>query len=353
MRRLQRESLGVRARAPLRLGFAGGGTDLAPFCDTHGGAVMNAAIGLFAYAHLSPRNDGHVQFEAAEIGEYHIGPADPVIDGRAVGAPLLHAGVYNRIVRDFNNGRPLPVTLTTTVDAPAGSGLGGSSTLVVAMLDAFRTYLGLPLGEYDIARLAFEIERVDLGLAGGRQDQFAAAYGGFNFMEFHAGDRTIVNPLRIHADVVHELESALVLYFTGASRESAAIIKTQQAGLAAMSDTAINAMLQLKREAVEAKEALLEGDLRAFGATLKRGWEAKKATSSAISNPEIERIIALAEAHGAFAAKVSGAGGGGFIMLLVDPERRMQLVTRLAEEPGRVLACRFMDKGAESWRRLV
>jgi D-glycero-alpha-D-manno-heptose-7-phosphate kinase len=216
----------VRARSPLRLGFAGGGTDLSPFCDEFGGCVMNATVGLYAYAHLEPDPDGRLIFEAAEQRLRFEGPANPV-------APLdqgtlLHAGVYNRIIRDYNNGEPLPLRIRTTVDVPSGSGMGGSSALVVALVEAFRHYLDLPLGEYDIARLAFRIEREDLKIPGGKQDQYAAAFGGFNFMEFYANDRIIVNPLRLRPSVVQELEASIILYFTGHSRHSGQVIQAQQ-----------------------------------------------------------------------------------------------------------------------------
>src|SRR3546814_822378 len=214
----------VLSRAPLRLGVAGGGTDVSPFADISGGSVLNATISPYAYATIESRSDGNVRFCTADRGEVVDCDALPrlPIDG----ALSLHKGVYNRIVADYNDGRPLPVTLTTASDVPAGSGLGSSSTLVVAMIEAFREYLSLPLGEYDIAYLAYVIERNDIGLAGGKQDQYAASFGGFNFMEFYA-DRVIVNPLRVKGSVIAELEACLVLCYTGVSRESSAIIDPQ------------------------------------------------------------------------------------------------------------------------------
>lgn len=340
----------LRSRAPLRLGFAGGGTDLSPFCDVHGGFVMNATVALYAYAHLSPRTDGQVLLEALEQRESfeHAATDQLPLDQAA----LLHRGVYNRVVRDFNGGKPLPVTVRTTVDVPSGSGMGGSSALVVALLEAFRAYLGLPLGEYDLAKLAFSIEREDLGLSGGKQDQYAAAFGGFNFMEFHDQGRVIVNPLRLPSAVIRELEASLILYYTGQSRASASIIETQQEKVKSADQKSLTAMLQLKQEASDMKEALLTSDFARIASTLRRGWEAKKATSSAISNSEIERILELAMANGALGGKVSGAGGGGFLMLLCPPERRQRVLEVLETQDGKLLPCKFTNEGALSWRAL-
>jgi D-glycero-alpha-D-manno-heptose-7-phosphate kinase len=337
----------IRARAPLRLGLAGGGTDVSPFCDEHGGQVMNAAIGLYALVHLSPRDDERLVFDAADVGERHESAAAAAlpVDGPA----LLHKGVYNRFVRQFNDGRPLPVTVTSTVEAPAGSGLGSSSTLVVALVEAFRAYLRQPMGEYDVARLAYEIERHDLGLSGGRQDQYAAAFGGFNFMEFQDGDRVIVNPLRVAAGVQRELESAILLCYSGEARRSASIIDTQKRGMSRADPVVIENLLALKREAVEMKEAILRGDFAAIAATLQRGWAAKKRTAQGVSTDRIDRMIEEAYGCGAVAAKVSGAGGGGFLMLLCDPERRHVVAERLSGLGGAILPCRFTAAGAESW----
>ena len=210
----------VRARAALRLGLAGGGTDLSPFCDEYGGAVLNCTIERYAYAFIAARADGKLVFAAKDLGRsesFH----DPA---SAAGSELaLHRGVYLRMMADYNQGRLLPLTVTTTVDAPMGSGLGSSSALVVALVDAFRHLLDPPLGPYEVVRLVFEIERVDLGLSGGKQDHCAAAFGDANFIDFRAGDRVIVNPLRMPIRVLNELESCMVTAFTGQPREHAVL----------------------------------------------------------------------------------------------------------------------------------
>lgn len=338
----------VRARAPLRLGLGGGGTDVSPFCDDYGGAVLNATIGMYAYATLEPRSDGLLAFETCDRGER------VVINAAEAARPdegfALHYGVYNRIVQQFRGGEPFPCTLRTHCDAPPGSGLGSSSTLVVAMLVAFQEMLGIPLGEYELARLAYEIERKDLGMSGGKQDQYAAAFGGVNFMEFLAGDRVIVNPLRIKRRVIAELEASLVLYFTGVSRASAQIIEEQSDNMRDPDGDAIAAALELKADAVEIKEAALLGDIRRFGEVLNRSWLAKKRMAAKISNSEIDRIYDLAMTKGAFAGKVSGAGGGGFMMFVCEPANRPDLIRSLANERGQVFVTQFTEVGAEAWR---
>lgn len=338
----------VRARAPLRLGFAGGGTDVAPFCDDFGGQVMNATIDKYAYATLAEGNGREVEFEAIDsrIREVHAcGDAVPV-DGRL----QLLKSVYNRISRDHLEHAYPSLCVKTFSDAPPGSGLGSSSTMVVALIQAFAEYFSLPLGEYEVAHLAYEIERCDLGLAGGKQDQYAAAFGGFNFMEFQRENRVIVNPLRIKDWVWAELESSLVLYFTGVSRASAEIIDEQSRNVVQRKQSSIDAMHRLKREAVAMKEALLRGDLETFAYTLQAGWEAKKEMASCITNPMIDRIETLAFEHGAYAAKVSGAGGGGFMMFMCKPEDRLSLLDALAQQEGRAMEFHFCLRGAVSWR---
>jgi len=338
----------VRCRAPLRLGLAGGGTDVSPFSDLYGGAVLNATVDLYAYSILEPCQPGRVRFVTSDRDEFHEGEASyPLaIDGKLD----LHKGVYNRIVRDWNGGRPLAVSLQTYADVPAGSGLGSSSALVVSMVRCFAEYLGLPLGDYEIAHLAYEIERIDLGLHGGKQDQYAATFGGFNFIEFSAPDRVLVNPLRVKNWIVSEFESSLVLFYTGASRSSAEIIERQIESVERRDARSIEAMQQLKAEAVQMKECLLLGDLERFAHLMGNSWRAKKATAPGITNDEIESVMEVALRAGARAGKVSGAGGGGFMMFLADPARRVSVTRALSQLEGHVVPCHFTKYGTQAWR---
>lgn len=339
----------IRARAPLRLGLAGGGTDLSPYCEQFGGAVLNATIDLYAYATLMPLAGDQVHLVAKDQGFEETVSADPdaiLIEGPAI----LHRAVYRRIVTDFLGGKPYPCRLITYCEAPPGSGLGSSSTLVVAMVKAFAELLSLPLGEYDIAKLAFTIEREDAGLQGGRQDQYAATFGGFNFMEFHDNDRVVVNPLRIKNWILSELEASLVLFHTGVSRSSAAIIAEQAHNIAAQAPRSLDAMHQLKADAFEMKEAILKGDFQKFAAVLNHSWIAKKRTADIISNDRLDHLFEAALSAGAVAGKVSGAGGGGFIMFVIDPVERIKVIRRLECEEGQVTTFSFTKRGTEGWR---
>lgn len=337
----------IRSKAPLRLGFAGGGSDVSPYCDQYGGAVLNASINLSSFCTIEPTEDGMVTFVAYDREEEFVAPSatsyayDGLLD--------LHKGVYNRIVQDFNDGQPLSLKISTYSDAPAGSGLGSSSTMVVAILTAFAELLHLPLGEYDVAHLAFEIERQDIGLRGGAQDQYAATFGGVNFMEFHEQNRVTVNPLRIKKWILSELEASTVLYYTGVSRSSDKIIAQQIESYKSGSGKSVEAVHQLKRDASAMKEALLRGNIRQFGEILGRSWEVKRQVADQISNPEIEKVMAVASDAGAWAGKVSGAGGGGFIMFIVDPVDRVKLVRALNQQDGDVVPFQFEPHGASAW----
>jgi D-glycero-alpha-D-manno-heptose-7-phosphate kinase len=346
LRRLQ--SRNVRSRAPLRLGFGGGGTDLSPYCDEFGGVVLNATIDRYAYAHVTTRNDDRVVFRADDLAREESLPCSLDFDIReGLG---LHRAVYRHMMQEYNGAEAAPLTITTTIDVPSGSGLGASSALTVALIEAFVLAMELPLGPYDVASLAFDIERRQLGLAGGRQDQYAAAFGGFNFIEFlQGGMNVIVNPLRMRRDHLNEFESSLVICFSGQSRESADIIKEQVAGLSTLDESTIAAMHEIKEHAVDMKKQLLAGDVRGMANVLSRSWSSKKRTASSVSNSSVDRLLDVALDAGAWAGKVSGAGGGGFIMLLTDPETRYGLIRKLNEADGVASAVKLTFEGTEAW----
>lgn len=338
----------IRSRAPLRLGLAGGGTDVSPYCDEHGGAVLNVTIDLYAYTVIEPTDDGRVCFMAPDIDGCFEAAAEEVME---IADPMiLHRSVYRRIVGQFNGGRPLPCRITTFCDAPPGSGLGTSSTMVVSLLKAFTEWLNLPFGEYEIAHLAFEIERQDAGLGGGRQDQYAATFGGVNFIEFQPSGGVIVNPLRVKNWILSEMETSLILFNTGVSRSSARIIQEQSDNLTRHRGTTLEAMHAIKADAFRMKEYLLKGDFVQYAACMRESWDAKKQLAHNVSNDHIDSVVEAALGAGALAGKVSGAGGGGFVTFMVPPEKRVDVLRALSRQDGRTMTCHFTRHGTEGWK---
>lgn len=335
-----------RSRAPLRIGLAGGGTDVSPYADEFGGAILNVTISHYAHASIEIIPEKKLIFQTLDRNEQQEFdwqkklPVNGTLD--------LLKGVYNRIQKDYGIAET-GFRLSTYVDAPAGSGLGTSSTLVVSIIGAFAEMLKLPLGEYDIAQYAYEIERKDLLLAGGRQDQYAATFGGVNFMEFYKDDKVIVNPLRIRQEYLYELENNLVLYFTSTSRESAAIIKEQQKNVSSKNEKSIEAMHQLKEQAKMMKEALLKGKLNEIGEILDYGFQQKRLMAHNISNSKIESIYDAAKAAGATGGKISGAGGGGFMIFYCPGNTRYAVINTLNNFGGQVKKYSFTKYGLTSW----
>ena len=337
----------IRSKAPLRLGLAGGGSDVSPYSDMYGGLILNATINLYAYCTIEETNDGMITINGVDSKCMKSYPMAKTleIDGEA----SLIKGVYNRVIKDFDM-EARSFKITTYNDAPAGSGLGTSSTMVVCILKCFVEWFNLPLGDYEISRLAYEIERKDLGLSGGKQDQYAAAFGGFNYMEFLQNDMVIVNPLKIKRWIVDELEASMLLYFTGKSRSSAAIIDEQKKNTSSNNQTAIEAMHKIKESAKDMKLAILKGDIGSFAEILREGWENKKKMANHITNPMIQEAMDVAMDAGAKAGKISGAGGGGFIMFVVEPTRKKEVEEALKALGGFVMPFQFSDGGAHGWK---
>jgi D-glycero-alpha-D-manno-heptose-7-phosphate kinase len=335
----------VRARAPLRLGFGGGGTDVSPYCDQHGGAVVNATIDLFAHVTIRGYENGRLRLTAADRDATWEGGSDEP----APGPLFLLKAVYERMVRDFNAGRRFGLDITSYADCPPGSGLGSSSALVVAIVQAMNRFMDLDLDAHTVAKLAFDVERVDLGLAGGRQDQYAAAFGGLNFMRFHPSGAVQVEPIAAPIPFVRELEASLLLYFTGVSRDSAAIIEEQSRNMHARTPGSIAGLDALKTGAYDMRDAIRAGDFHRLGTLLDSGWASKKLTAGGISSAGIDAVYQAAKAFGVFGGKVSGAGGGGFMMFLVDPPRREDLRRLLSRYGGSTAFAKFFADGAHSW----
>jgi len=335
-----------RSKAPLRIGLAGGGTDVSPYSDEFGGAILNATISLNASATIEIISGNQIILEAndREETESFKWSSSLPINGHLD----LLKGVYNRIQKDYPFANP-GFRLSTFVDAPAGSGLGTSSTLAVAIVGAFVEMLQLPLGEYDIAHYAYEIERQDLGLAGGKQDQYAATFGGVNYMEFSGEDKVIVNPLRIRQRYIDELENNLLLYYTSQTRESAELIKRQSRNVAEKKQSSIEAMHELKHQAQMMKEALLKGHLDEMGNILNIGFEQKRKMADGINNQLIDDIYAAAKASGATGGKISGAGGGGFMIFYCPGNTKYKVMKNLEKFGGVTQNYHFTKHGLKTW----
>jgi D-glycero-alpha-D-manno-heptose-7-phosphate kinase len=336
----------IRSKAPLRIGLAGGGTDVSPYSDIYGGAVLNATIDLYAVTSIEPTNDGFVEIE---LGNYGISKKFKSAEYIEIEKPFeLVLGVYNYLIKKFQL-KPLSCKIHTYIEVPQGSGLGTSSTLVVSIVGAFAEWLKLPLGKYDIAHIAYEIERVDLQMHGGKQDQYAATFGGINFIEFYANDKVIVNPLDVKWHIKKELELCLLLYFTDTQRMSSEIIKEQIKNVQTKKESSIEAMHHLKEQAILMKDYLLKGEIEKIGELLHFGWLNKKQMAQNISNELIDKIYETAINNGATGGKISGAGGGGFMFFYCPKTSKLKVAEALLKFGGKVQPFQFTSEGLITW----
>jgi D-glycero-alpha-D-manno-heptose-7-phosphate kinase len=332
----------TRAKAPLRVSFCGGGTDIAEyFCEHGGGVVLNATITKYAYATLVSRDDQRIILRSVDYGsELQYNPGEAIAydgDLDLAKAAIKRIGVHSG------------VELFLHTDAPPGSGLGSSSTLTAAIIGAFQEHFKLPPNPYHTAELAYAVEREELGLHGGKQDQYAAVFGGINFIEFFP-DRTIVNPLRLRTDVINELQYRLVLYYTGRSRVSGKIIEDQIRSFTRRDSDVLAALHETKQLTVALKQALLLGDLDEMGRILHEAWQVKQRFSSLIAFAGVEDVYEAARAHGAIGGKLLGAGGGGYMLFLCANDARQKLVDTLRRFGGAVEPLAFELEGIQSWQ---
>lgn len=338
-----------RSKAPFRLGIAGGGTDVSPYSDIYGGAILNVTINLYAFATIRPLDNGKIRFihvNENRTEEFESASSLPLNNHTL----LLQRGIYNSIVKKFNHNKPLSFELITYMDVPSGSGLGTSSTLAVAILGAFTEWLKLPLGRYDIAHYAYEIERIELNMAGGKQDQYAATFGGVNFMEFYEDDKVIVNPLRINNTILQEWSMNTVLFYTNLQRSSSKIIEEQAANVKSNNNSSVEAMHNVKKEAYRMKNCLLKDELHELGKALNTSWINKKKMARNISNEAIDKIYETAIDNGALGGKISGAGGGGFMFFYCPGTTRYDVIRALtALNIGQVCPFEFSKNGLTTW----
>ena len=333
----------IRAKAPLRISFAGGGTDVPPFPEQEGGLVINATINKYAYGTLHPRRDSKIKIDSLDFGlsiKYNI-DQKMAYNGKL---DLVKAAIHK--MEGFkSNG----FSLLLHSDAPPGSGLGSSSAMMVALVGLLKEFKNIPMTEYEIADLAYDIERNELAIKGGFQDQYASTFGGFNFIEFY-GDRSIVNPLKVSKDIVNELEHNLLLGYTGRTRLSDNIIDDQIRRYTQKNEQALIGLRKQKALAVDMKNALLQGKLHDFGALLHHAWEFKKKMSDRITNPFLDEIYEAARKKGALGGKITGAGGGGYMLFYCSFENKHKVAAELKRLGVAITDFSFEFHGLQTWR---
>jgi len=335
------ERMLYRARAPLRISFCGGGTDVDPYPAERGGAVLSTTIDKFAYATLKPRNDARLTVNSLDfdmVADYRMGKEKLAYDGEL--------DIVKAVANHFKP--PHGFDLYIHSDAPPGSGLGSSSTMTVALVGVLKEWLREALTDYEIAELTYQIERVELKLAGGRQDQYAATFGGFNYIEFFE-HVTVVNPLRIKTSTIRELEYNLLLCFTGRTRDSANIVADQTKAYVKKDAPVVTALDRMKELAVEMKSCLLRDRLTDFGHLLHTAWQEKTRLSKKITNPRIDELYHEARKAGAIGGKILGAGGGGYLLLFCPFPVKHTVAARLEKTGGQVVPFSFRDDGLTAW----
>lgn len=313
-----------------------------PFPEREGGATLNATISHFAWGSVRARDDSQVNIHSADLDlSVSYGAHEtPALDGRLDLAMLS-------LKRFDIRGQGLDIFLQS--DAPPGSGLGSSSALVVTLVALLREALRIPLTDFETSELAHHIERLDLGIAGGRQDQYAATFGGFSYMEF-IGDKVVVNPLRINPSVLNELEHNLVLCFTQTTRQSDLIISDQTSRYVRGDHSTVDGLRRQKELALIMKNLLLEYRLDEFGRALHEAWETKKRLSTRISTTHIDDLYETARLAGALGGKVLGAGGGGFMLFYCPFEKRHMVAEAVSRKGAQVARFTFEPNGVQTWR---
>jgi D-glycero-alpha-D-manno-heptose-7-phosphate kinase len=330
----------IRASAPLRISFVGGGTDFPHYYERHGGAVLSATIDHAAHVRVSPRADRQVRIRSLDLGhlvEYHLeqGPDyDGVMD--LPKAAIERMGVRTGIDVDIAS------------DAPPGSGLGGSSALVSACVGALAMLTERSISRRGVAELAYAIEREDLGIAGGWQDQYAAAFGGFNLLEF-ADDGVTVAPLELSPEAIAELRARLMLCYTGHVRTDLGLIDTQIRMYEEGREDTIVGMKQLHAMAYEMRYEIEAGNLERLGALLREAFESKKLMNPHVSEgTPVDRLLAVASDAGASGGKICGAGGGGYVLLACRRDRQPAVRTALEAFGGQFAEFAFRAHGVEA-----
>lgn len=336
-----------RSKVPFRISFGGGGTDMASYTKSHIGAVINTTVRLFTHTSLQLRDDTKVTFRWVNKDEYEEHEFSNELDC-SYGLKLFKA-THNHICKRFNI-EPFGCDIISNQDVPTGSGLGTSSTLIVSVIGVYMELYNLPLGEYDIAEMAIQIERIELKENGGKQDQYAAAFGGFNYMEFRNND-VIVNPIRIKDKVQDELENNILLYYTNFSRNSSDVLSEQLQKIDANNTTSILSLHALVEQAKMIKDCLIRGNIEGLGEILDYGFKQKKNLANGITTPEIEMLYETAIKAGSTGGKISGAGGGGFMFFYCPNNTKYNVINELNKlKMGYPQAFTWNKFGIRTWQ---
>lgn len=325
------------SRAPLRISFGGDATDVPPYVDKYGGEVLSASINRYVYSLMETKEEeGGFDDQSGFDSIYNLDDGVKIYKGRE----LVKAAVEEFQAQED------PVHITLHSYAPAGSGFGSTSTTVVSLAGLLSRWKNKPLTDYELAQVAYKIEREQAGLLGGKQDHYMATIGGFNFIEFETDGHVLVNRLKIPQDIVNELEYRLLLCYSGTIERTTEILQDQMDNYDSYTDT----LEELKKNCRDQKNALLMGNLDEFGKLLDTTWQLKKQLSSKISKPEIEKLYEAAKAEGAIGGRILGSGGGGYFLLYCDFRKKHRVAKRLEDMGGKIIDFNFEFRGLQTWQ---
>lgn len=342
----------VRSRAPMRISFGGGGSEISPHVEMFGGATTSITVAIYARCTVESTDRNGIEFLSQDTQVAHTFEKE-VFDRSQVPTcqdSLRLSVACLSFLKSVHKVEILEgMKITTSSDAPMGSGLGASSVLTIAILKALDEFFNLNFTKTALAEIAFEIERKLLRLSGGKQDHFASAFGGCNYIKYEKNGHTSVETIKLSEKTIHELESSLVLVYTGTSRESAHIIEDQQKAMKNENGEVHVTYVEMAEMADLMRISLLKGNIRDLGSLLHKSWQLKKKTSNLISNPRIEEMYEIALACGVYGGKIAGAGGGGYLVLLLPPEIRNSTLRKLQSDLSVHIPIILTPIGAESW----
>jgi D-glycero-alpha-D-manno-heptose-7-phosphate kinase len=327
-------------RSPVRISFGGGGTDLPAYYEQYGGAVLSTAINKYFYTVLRKRGDGKIQVISSDLRTLETWENIATMS-------FEHSGLEIPLAVVKEMGRNVSVDLFLASEIPPGTGLGSSASVCVNVLKALSVYLHLPLSKYELAERAYHVARNVLGNPVGKQDEYAAVFGGLNYIHFEKDGTVNVDPVELDSALVGELEENLLLFFTGATHESTTILEEQEKSTREDRGRTLESLHFIGELANRMRSTLEDGDLHTFGTLLDDGWQAKKRISGRISSDQIDALYRIAKENGAVGGKITGAGGGGFMLLYCEPPNQEAVRRALSGADAREMTFRFDTKGAQ------